>query len=391
MKIALRIALVVCVAGFLAGLVVAGGSDDSKTPGPAGVLRDGFETPETIWESEHTDTTIRLLGHDRSQRAAHGGRLSEHFHFESGPGSHYFVSYGTPKIPVSDDLRIGLYVRSDRPGVRIHAKVILPADVDPDTGAPSYVLVPGTAFDQVDRWQKLELVRMMLPIERQARVLRVSTRRPVKLDGAYVERVVVNLLGGPGETEVFLDDLEIDPVPQALLENPAKTAKGEKTAGSASKVRRTTDPGRKATAQAAIRLERNLLEKRGRDGNFHPWFPTAVDAPGANAGALRDLGFDVVSDSLSGNPEKLRAAVSRGALIMARLSGATEADAPQRILEAINSYPLRDSVAFWQLGNHLGKQRPIAVREEELANLREAISTLHNLEEPDLAAHSGDG
>ena len=393
MKVALRIALVLAVASFLAGFVAAGASDDDKASGPTGVLRDGFETPETSWEREHTDAVIRLLKHDRSERAAHGGRLSEHFHFESGPGSQFFVSYATPKIPVSDDLRIGLYVRSDRAGVRIHAKIILPADVDPDTGAPSYVLISGTAFDQVDRWQKLELVRMMLPIERRARVLRVSTRRPVKLDGAYVERVVVNLLGGPGESEVFLDDLEIEPVPQSLLAGPAKTARGEKTAGSSGKVRRTTEPGRKATALAPIRLERNLLEKRGRDGLFHPWFPTAVDAPGASPGALRDLGFDVVSDSLSGDPEKLRAVVSRGALIMARLKGATDADAPQRILEELNSYPLRDSVAFWHLGNHLGKQRPLAMREEELANLREAVATLHSLDDPDsrLALATVDG
>jgi hypothetical protein len=381
MRVALRRSLIVAFAGILTGLVVAGGFDDGgKAPAATDVLRDGFETPDPVWEREHTDAVIRLLAQDRTQRAAHGGRLSERFQFESGPGSQFFVSYATPKIPVTNDLKIGLFVRSDRAGVRIHAKIILPADVDPDSGAASYVLVSGTAFDQVDRWQKLELVEMMLAIERQARVLRASTRRPVKLDGAYLERVVVNLLGGPGESEVFLDDLEIEPVPKSMLAGEANAEKGGKIAGPSVK-KIAADPKRKSTSEAPFRLERNLLEKRGRDGIYRPWFPTAIDAPGANFASLRDLGFDILTDSVESDPEKLRSAVARGALIMARLSGSTGADAPQRILEAINGYALRDSVAFWYLGDHLGKRRQTALREEELANVREAISAVRNLDD----------
>ena len=114
MRVALRFAVVVAFAGVLAGLVVAGGADgDKKTAAPEPsrddeVLRDGFETPQPVWEREHTDTVIRLLEHDRSQRAAHGGRLSEHFHFEAGPGSQFFVSYATPENP-------GLRRLEDRP------------------------------------------------------------------------------------------------------------------------------------------------------------------------------------------------------------------------------------------------------------------------------------
>ncbi len=220
---------------------------------------------------------------------------------------------------------------------------------------------------------------MMLQIERQARVLRASTRRPVKLDGAYLERVVVNLLGGPGESEIFLDDLEIKPVPRSLA-GTVKADESEKIAGARAKAR-GADGKREAVTSGSIRLERNLLEKRGRDGQYHPWFPTAIDAPGASAGALRDAGFDVLIDSLKTDPERLRPAVERSALIMARLGGAAEADAPQHVLEEINTYPLRESVAFWHLGSHLGRRRPAAVRHEELANLREAISGVRNLDD----------
>ena len=221
------------------------------------------------------------------------------------------MSYATPKIPVSDDLKIGLFVRSDRAGVRIYARVVLPADVDPETQAPSYVLVRGTAFDQVDRWQKLELVEMMPAIERQARVLRVSTRRPVKLDGAYLERVVVNLLGGPGESQVFLDDLEIEPVPKSCWRTRPKTRdRAEKTAGPSA---RPPAAGSEATGRRLKRRSAsNETCSRSEDPTAFiiPGFPPRSMHPGPNRLSLRDLGFDVLIDSMKTDPEKLRPAVA---------------------------------------------------------------------------------
>src|SRR4051794_26333612 len=38
---------------------VAGAGDD-----PPAVLRDGFESPRTVWGREQTDATINLLAHD---------------------------------------------------------------------------------------------------------------------------------------------------------------------------------------------------------------------------------------------------------------------------------------------------------------------------------------
>ena len=74
-------------------------------------------------------------------------------------------------------------------GVQLYGRVVLPADIDPETRAPSFVLIQGTIYDRVDRWQRLELTDMLPSIERQARVLRASSRRPVSLKGAYLERL----------------------------------------------------------------------------------------------------------------------------------------------------------------------------------------------------------
>ncbi len=206
----------VALSATTALLLVAGlvGTLRGKDDAPAtATFHDDFEAPRTAWVREQTDAAVNLEAHERSDRAAHDGRRSERFRFEAGLGSSFFYSYPLPKVPVTDELKVGLYVRSTRAGVQLYGRVVLPADTDPDTGQPSYVLVPGTTYDHVDRWQRLELSAMRPSIERQARVLRASSRRPVSLEGAYLERLVVNLFGGAGVSEVFLDDLTVAPVP----------------------------------------------------------------------------------------------------------------------------------------------------------------------------------
>src|SRR5689334_19120966 len=75
--------------------------EDEGAGAPAtATLRDGFEDPRPAWRREETDATINLLAHDRSDRAAHEGRLSERFHFEAGPGSALYFSYPLPKVTV---------------------------------------------------------------------------------------------------------------------------------------------------------------------------------------------------------------------------------------------------------------------------------------------------
>jgi hypothetical protein len=378
MSVASRLLEVTVSAGLLVGAFVGTSGDDAKPP-PAGALRDGFEDPRPNWQREASDTTVNLVAHERSQRAAHDGRLSERFQFVAGLGSQFFVSYTTPQVPVTDDLSVSLYVRANRPGLRIYGRIVLPADVDPETKAPSFVLVPGTIFDQVDRWQRLELLNMVPEVERQARVLRVASRRPVPLKGAYLERVVVNLLGGPGESEVFLDDLTIQPVPQSLLDGLAKTRGRSNGASGGRAAAAKTPPG--GLAVERFRLVRNLLEKRVGPSQYVPWFPTAIDAPGATPLKLRQAGFDVLVEDVKSDPERIRAALQQGALLMARLADAAAADGSQRVRDQIATYPLKDSVAFWHLGDHFGRDRDPKDREHELERARDAIAAVRGIDD----------
>ena len=367
-----RVAALTAAAVVTASVATLRGADE-----PAPTLRDGFESPKTAWQQEQTDTTVNLLAHERSNRAAHEGQLSERFQFVAGLGSTFFYSYALLKVPVTDDLKVGLYVRSNRGGVRLYGRVVLPADTDPDTGQPSFVLVPGTIYDNVDRWQRLELIHMLPSIERQARVLRASTRRPVSLEGAYLERLVVNLFGGVGDSEAFLDELTVTPVPAEAVEARSRPAEGGPPAPEAARPPRP-EP---STAVPRIQLERNRLRKRGEDGQEYDWFFTAIHAPGADVSKLRRAGFDVLSESIDADPERIREAVARGLMLMPDLDATAEGAPvdPERTVAAASSYPFRDAVAFWNLGDHLGRSRDPQVRALELERIRATIQGFRNL------------
>ncbi len=352
-----------------------GSEDEPKTP--AASLHDSFETPQIAWEREHTDTTINLIAQDRSVRTAHDGNLSEHFQFEADTGSQFFVSYALPNVPVTDKLQAVVYVRANRTEFSFLDAWSCPPISTPRPATPSYVMIQGTAYEGVDRWQRLELTDMLPSIERQARVLRASSRRPVSLKGAYLERLVVNLMGSPGPSEVFLDDLSVAPVPGDLLASwtapQARKSSPNKPAGG-------SRPGAgKAAVDPMIRLDRNRLRRLGDDRRYHEWLPTAINAPGADITELRRHGFDLLVDDRKGDVERIKTAIDKGFLLMPRLSSIASQTDPKKLLDEVDKYPYKDFVAFWQIGEGLGRKRSVQARTEELARARKVVTAMHQL------------
>ena len=112
-----------------------------------------------------------------------------------------------------------------------------------------------------------------------------------------------------------------------------------------------------------------------------PWFPTAIDAPGANPAELHRAGFDVLVDDGQMSPEKLKPLLGNGVLLMKRLTGATSTEGPQRLLDQMSNYPLRQSVAFWHLGDRLGRPREIKARDDELTRFRESLTAIRGFDD----------
>ncbi len=304
--------------------------------------------------------------HDRSEATAHEGRFSEHFAFEAKLGSVLYYSYDVPRAPIVEGLKATLYARSNRPGVQLFGVVILPEDRDPDREAATMVLVPGTSVDTADRWQRLELSGIARKVEEQARVIRASTGRPVRLKGAYLQRLVVNLYGGGGSSEVFLDELSLSPVP---TQAPPEAGEVE-----AMTPLPDHEPG------AAEAAERVKIVGTRLTNNGQPWFPFLVSAPGADVETLRRANFDVLAVPPETDPHDLARAVEHGFLLMPVLDAAGDVDA-ERAAATAGTFRLRESVAFWDLGQNLGAVADAQVREVELERVRRLIESIHDLPE----------
>ena len=334
---------------------------------PPKALHEDFEGPKPSWRRELTDADVTLHVHERSNRSAHDGQKSERFRFAAGAGSALYYSYPLPRIPIAADPVARLYIRGNQEGVQLLGRVVLPADVDPETKEPSFVLVPGSRYDATDRWQRLELSELPLHVERQARVLRATTKRSVPLDGAFLERLVVNVMGNPGESDVFLDDLTVTPVPEGAV-LPPPISEGD-----------VPNPGGDkplAKPQAKIRLEQNRLTRDGR-----PWVFTMVSAPEADPLTLYRAGFQVYDAPVGIDPAMVRSAVQAGMLLMPGL--ALEANdeplEPEVIAGTAAAYPELPSVAFWNLGADLGTEADPDARDVKLARVRAAGLKLHKL------------
>lgn len=361
--------VVLLLAGLVAAISAAVGDE-----APSGSsLREGFETPQTSWRREETDATAEIQAHERSSRAAHEGRTSERFAFRAGPGSVLYYSLAVPKVPVGRDLKASVYVRSNRPGVQLFGRVVLPEDLDPDTGRPSFLLVPGETLDVGDRWQRLDLGDVQEELARQARVRRIGTNRKVGLEGAYLERLVLNLYGGAGEAEVFVDEMTVGPIPDDRPEADAKADEPEALPMPGAPGAAPDRPMPKETGR--VRLVGNTIVKDDRD-----WVPTIVDAPGADPTRLRQYGFDVVKLDRDAPNQAAEEAVRAGLMLMPTLPGGPSAT-PERAVAAAEAFPYRDDVAFWNLGDDLGRPHDLKERKAELDRTRGIVSALRDLPE----------
>jgi len=233
------------------------------------------------------------------------------------------------------------------------------------------------SYDDADRWQRLQLTDVRAELERRVRVLRAKTRRPVSVAGAYLDQLVLNLYGGPGETVVYVDELSVSPVPAdeaaPAVEAATPTPKAESSDTPPDEGLSAPPKEPEANAALRIKLDRNRLFKDGM-----PWVFSAIRAPGANIDALLKHGFDVLSVSLEADSRAVNEAAKRGILLMPTLdarSGSTPGE-PADLASAAAAYAARDAVAFWNLGENLGASTDPAARNAERERVRALVSAL---------------
>jgi hypothetical protein len=342
-----RLRLAAALAGaLLTALTVLG------LAGGQQVRREGFEGRDPLWVKGPSDAAYRELAHQMTEDNQHKGQRSETIHLvaERGNFIHYLFDIG--RAPVSEELSASVWVRANRPGVQLLARLVLPHERNPsNVEEPLTTLVGGDLYQVASRWQRLELRRPTKLARDQQALLRAELKRDVNFEDAYFDRLVLNLYAGPGEIEVWVDDLEVGPVLDAAP-TPAPAARQD---GSGPPQGTLAGRTRQRRPQV-IELDRDQLRISGKG-----FFFRAIRRTDTPLDVLRAAGFNTIYLDDQTPPDVVRQAVDQGFWIVPSLPVADGPDGPpgDTFLTANSNFNRRvsrfldldpDAILFWDVG-----------------------------------------
>ncbi len=255
-------------------------------------------TNPPLWRVAEADCDHRV----DVQRRVEDADLKEVETLQLTAGNGTFIRAVTAINPVRivPELEVTLPVKSNREGLQLLARIVLPRTRDPATGGPATILVGGSLYRDKGNWQRLRLKNIHDLRDEQARVLRwsshsqssqiASSRSKIDVRESYIDLVAVNVYGGKGITAVWLGNPEIDGQRQQSR-RPATTDVVQQASRTPRTVRQVAhDKPLKATAAAArVTTDGDMLfiDKR-------PAFIRMIDHRGESFEFLRGLGFNTL-------------------------------------------------------------------------------------------------
>lgn len=330
------------------------------------MLQNGFEGRSLLWVPGPHDAGYKETLHELTDKSMHGGQRSETIQFEAETGTYIRYTYDLGRAPVTDDLNISLWVRANRPGVQLLARVVFPKEWDPNNpGHPLTALLPGDRYQVVQHWQPLTLPLPVKLLRQQQQLLAGTLKHEINAAEAYVDQLVLNVYTGPGETRVWIDDLEAGPA----FDAPQPTAPGA-TGGTA-----TASPTREMTpARPAINSRPDEVRLEGghlKVGNER-LFMLGIRHTGTPLRVLRNAGFNTVWLDESAPTGQIESAANLGFWIVPTLHAPEVVQQPDGKIqgqlvsnEALNRnvgrFLREQAVLCWDLGGNLPFEKSRAV------------------------------
>ena len=324
-----------------------------EAPHSQAAMRENFESPETSWRFAAADAPYRLHQHQRVGNQSHWGHGSEQLRLALGAGTYAFVEHDIDQPRVIEELKATVWVKSDRPGVQLFARVVFPRAKDND-GQPVTALIQGSAYTNAGAWQQLSVAGIPDLVGEQARVLRLQLRRDIDPREAYLDRVLLNLYSGPGIAEVFVDDLEVEGHIRVGDATGRFAPPYEQNLGGTRPPPNAQLPSAQAMgAQIEIELQGAVLQVDGQ-----PIFPRIIEHRGESFEFLKRLGFNGVKLSAPPTPWQLAEAQRHEMWLVAP---------PPDVQSGRAIGPSHHRVLAWHLGNGLGGRQVDQMRELAVA------------------------
>ncbi len=280
----IRLAAIIATLFSAAGIFVdpAAAADE-----PAGWCQS-FDDASPSWEAADRDVACRVESHVRTSEGARTGRCELLQTTAAASGSYVLFAHGVGRARVMPELRPSVWIRSNRPGVQLLVRVVLPRVADPQTGQPLSTLLYGTTYSQVGRWQELHVAEVPLLLSRQVRVLRSKLGVQVDAREAYVDQILLNVYSGKGTSDIRVDDLTVRGYVSVPLDQADRLAAGSTGVSAASFDGQRAAPGH-AAARERVQLHGSVLTADG-----HALFPRVIEYRGEPMTRLKSLGFNAV-------------------------------------------------------------------------------------------------
>jgi hypothetical protein len=175
----------------------------------------GFEETTTSWKLRDTDCDIAksAWSQRRTNEEKHSGLGCEQFHFQTGHGSKLMVAQSIEPSVLIPELQPEVWIKANRTGIRLLARVVIPKSNAPDGKGPVKVMMEGSHYTNNGNWQKLSFGSGQDSLNElfQKQLWQLRSKFGSQLDpaGAYVDLIVLNLYTGPGACDVWVDDLRV--------------------------------------------------------------------------------------------------------------------------------------------------------------------------------------
>ncbi len=326
--------------------------------GPSAVLgqqvhRNGFEGLKTSLVRSGFDAPYEENAHATTDQGVHDGQRCEYLKLQAKPGNFIYYQYSTGRVPIGEEMNASLWVKANRPGVQLLARVVLPNERDPnnlDYRLTTYIR--GDVYRNAGRWQSLALGRPVQLAKQQQQLMQAKLERSVNFADAYVDALVLNVYGGPGPTEVWIDTLEVGPIMPDSSIKPAVTSPAMDNIKPA-----ITRPG--SRHMPAVEFNGNQLTVGGKR-----FFFRGVRHSDTPLRALRAAGFNVVFFDKSTSPALLQEAVDLGFWIVPQhkvLSDDARLASTAGISKDVSRYAESDAVIFHHLGDTLTFEQAVLI------------------------------
>ena len=324
-------------------------------------FHEDFEKLGTTWQQSETDCVIqRSKWSSRRINEKTENNRFEQIKFTAGHGTHIFVTHDVTPSLVIPELKPSVRVRSEVRGAKIYVRVVLPETPGPDGNGPMTTLVAGGAYKSNGKWQRLVFgdsganSDLAVKLREKVWLLRREYGQHVSATGAYIDKVVLNLYCGAGETSIDIDDLKVDGIVAAkqVLHEQVEAVRDNKVRGAAAFDVLNDDKKRSLVVRDGTVL---LVKKQ-------PFFAKIIQHNGEPFEYLKAMGFNVIELKRTATYEQLESA--------SKLDLWLVCPPPSNV--GLSKIPFHfDRVMAWKLGDNL-TGRDLPVLEQRIQEVRES-------------------